>query len=86
MKVGISIYCTVCGRRKAPRGRSVPDAMASGLCTMGPDFQCPGYDEDPRVGSLWPGETEEDFGYPVGSFGTVERVEGEGELPYEVLD
>jgi len=39
------------------------------------NFQCKGYYEDPQVGDLWPRETEEDFGYPVGSDGTVEKEE-----------
>jgi hypothetical protein len=38
------------------------------------DFECKGYDLDPKVGDLWPGETEEEFGYPVRSDGTREAV------------
>jgi len=38
------------------------------------DFECSGYYEDPNVGDLWPGETEEEFGYPAGSDGTREAV------------
>jgi hypothetical protein len=60
-KVGIARYCTVCGRQKAPRGRSVADAMWNSLCT---DDQCEGYYLDPKPGDLWPGETAEEFGYP----------------------
>jgi hypothetical protein len=26
---------------------------------------CPGYRNDPKPGDLWPGETEEEFGYQV---------------------
>jgi hypothetical protein len=44
--------CARCGRRKAPRGRSVPMEAANGYCT----YDCPGYDEEPRSGHLWPGE------------------------------
>jgi len=33
---------------------------------------CEGYDRDPKVGSLFPGESEQDFGYPVSSNGTKE--------------
>lgn len=68
MRVGIAVECTACHRRKKPRGRSAPIAMANGLC----DFECPGYDTEPFVGDLWPGETEKEFGYPVSSAGTRE--------------
>jgi hypothetical protein len=34
---------------------------------------CQGYDEPPHVGSLWPGESETEFGYPCGQAGTEER-------------
>lgn len=44
--------CARCHRRKSPRGRSIPLAMAGGLC----DHDCPGYSEDPKPGHLWPGE------------------------------
>lgn len=36
------------------------------------NFECGGYTEDPRVGDLWPGETEEEFGFPVSDAGTKE--------------
>jgi len=64
VKVGVVVYCLECHRMKQPRGRSAP---------MGPiycDSDCDGYEQDPQVGSLWPNETEEDFGYPVGDIGT----------------
>ena len=35
---------------------------------------CPGYRQAPYPGSLWPNETSDDFGYPVGADGTVARV------------
>jgi hypothetical protein len=63
-KIGVAVTCAVCGQRKAPIGRSVPLGMY--LC----DRDCPGYREPPRPGSLWPGEPEADFGYPVGDDGT----------------
>lgn len=69
MKVGIEVECPVCGMIKAPRGRSVP--MARLMCS----WECSGYDQEPYSGSLWPDETEEDFGYPVGSNGTKEVSE-----------
>lgn len=60
MKTGVAVYCTVCGLRKKPHGRSAPDAMANGLC----DQDCEGYRLDPQPGCLWPGETEQEFGFP----------------------
>ena len=69
MKVGIAVDCTVCGLRKKPIGRSVPLWMARSLC----DWPCPGYYEAPLSGSLFPGETEEEFGYYVGPHGVKEN-------------
>ena len=68
MKIGISIDCSTCRRSKPPRGRSVADAMYGSVCNS----ECPGYWEDPKPGDLWPGETEEDFGFPVSSNATRE--------------
>lgn len=68
MRVGISAYCTKCRRQKCPRGRSAPMELV--MCS--PHSGCDGYYEDPKVGDLWPRETEEDFGYPCGSDGTKE--------------
>lgn len=62
MKRGIGVECVVCYRRKAPRGRSVTVEMADSLCSHG---NCSGYWASPYPGDLWPGETEEEFGYPV---------------------
>ena len=59
LTVGVAVTCTVCGLRKKPVGRSAPVAMANSLC----DHECPGYYEEPKPGSLWPGETKEQFGY-----------------------
>jgi hypothetical protein len=39
------------------------------------EWICPGYDQDPQVGDLWPGETEEEFGYLVRLSGTIEADE-----------
>jgi len=58
-QVGKAVDCTICGLRKKPQGRSAPLEMANSLC----DSECPGYYEDPKPGSLWPGETQEEFGY-----------------------
>jgi hypothetical protein len=66
-KVGVAVTCTVCHQRKAPRGRSVPTVMY--LC----DRDCSGYEREPFAGSLWPGESEADFGFPVGEVGTERR-------------
>jgi hypothetical protein len=75
MRVGIAVECTVCGRDKEPLGRSVAPAMAGGMC----DFECPGYSKEPMPGSLWPGETEKEFGYFVGAAGTKEVPDVEGD-------
>lgn len=66
MKIGIAVQCAVCHTRKKPIGRSAPLEMY--LC----DEECPGYRDSPFVGSLWPGETEEEFGHPVGEDGWEE--------------
>jgi hypothetical protein len=64
-KVGIAVTCVVCGDRKKPVGRSAP-------CEWGGcDDRCPGYRLAPFPGSLWPSESEADFGYPVGTDGTT---------------
>ena len=64
-KVGVAVECDVCGHRKAPIGRSVPLGMY--LC----DHECTGYEREPKPGSLWPGESEAEFGYPVADVGTT---------------
>lgn len=74
MKVGIKVECKVCGHMKKPRGRSGP--LGAYYCE--PIFGdlpggCEGYDQEPHVGSLWPGESEVQFGYGVGPEGTEER-------------
>lgn len=67
MKVGIAVNCPVCHRTKKPRGRS----GAIGLSLCEPEL-CRAYYNDPKVGDLWPGETEEDFGYPISNHGIKE--------------
>lgn len=47
--------CAVCGRTKAPKGRSLPMEAATGYC--GND--CTGYYADPQSGHLWPKEWAE---------------------------
>lgn len=56
-QVGASVECKVCGQRKKPIGRSAPLEMY--LC----DWECPGYNQEPFPGDLWPGETREEFGF-----------------------
>jgi len=64
LKIGIRVTCAVCGNQKAPRGRSASPVAC--YCNDG----CPGYRKEPFVGSLWPNESETDFGFPVESAGT----------------
>src|SRR5580765_5875680 len=47
-KFGIRAVCKSCGLPKAPRGRSVPIGLH--MC----DHECPGYLQEPHIGSLWP--------------------------------
>jgi hypothetical protein len=68
VKVGIAVYCVSCGMRKAPVGRSVAPEQANSLC----DWECDGYNKEPFAGSLWPNETEEEFGYAIGAHGWKE--------------
>lgn len=58
-KVGISVKCCTCGRSKSPRGRSLPPEISMSYCGSA----CPGYRDAPLPGDLFPGETDEDFGY-----------------------
>ena len=94
MKVGITVICSVCGRMKRPRGRSAPIGVyyceppppIAGLRYGRPDtFEvlprgCDGYDQDPQVGDLWPGEREKDFGYPVRDAGVKHVDEAEAKI------
>jgi hypothetical protein len=52
---------------KKPIGRAAPNGRH--YC----DHECKGYQQEPYVGSLWPGETEEEFGFPISDDGTEER-------------
>lgn len=67
MKTGIKVYCKLCGRSKAPHGRSC--LLVDSLCTSA----CRGYNDDPKPGCLWPGETAEDFGFFSCDHATEER-------------
>lgn len=64
-RIGIRVVCATCGRTKTPIGRSSP--LTASYC----NDECSGYRQPPFPGSLWPGETSEEFGYPVGDDGTV---------------
>lgn len=67
-KVGVTVRCVVCGDMKKPIGRSGP--LGASYC----DADCPGYRQEPFPGSLWPGETEAELGYPVGNDGVRLRT------------
>ena len=64
LKIGVRCRCSVCGNTKKPVGRSAP--MDSYYC----DNDCEGYLGLPYPGSLWPGESEADFGYHVSTTST----------------
>ena len=61
MRIGIVVRCATCGNEKQPHGRSVSPLMV--YCS--PYSGCPGYEQDPKPGCLWPGETEDDFGFII---------------------
>jgi hypothetical protein len=63
-KRGIRVTCSTCRRTKQPIGRSAP--LGFDYC----DWECPGYRLAPFVGSLWPGETDVDFGFSCSDQGT----------------
>jgi len=46
------VNCTVCTRRKPPIGRDVPAYIGGSYC----EHECPGHNDEPRGGHLWPGE------------------------------
>lgn len=66
-KYGISVQCKTCHHIKAPVGRSTP------LNTYYCDHECAGYYQEPLSGSLWPNESEADFGFYVGEVGTYTK-------------
>ncbi len=57
--------CTVCHRRKPPRGRDVATAAANGYC----GYECSGYLSPPHAGHLWPGELAQIRGESTGGEG-----------------
>lgn len=72
---GAVVICAMCGQQKKPIGRSAGIGGPS-MC----DYYCEEYHQPPYVGSLWPNESEEDFGYPVGNQGIhVAEVLSDGE-------
>ena len=66
MIIGTAVECRICGLRKKPRGRSAPLEMENSLCS----YDCPGYDQIPHIGQLWPGETSEQFPYVTAADGS----------------
>lgn len=77
-RVGVLVICAVCGKQKKPMGRSGP--LGVDYCERYPlDDRCEGYDQEPLVGSLWPGEKASEFGYPCGTDGTREVGEDRDE-------
>lgn len=64
-RIGIRVVCARCGYTKKPIGRDA-SPLGGTLC----DDDCEGYRLKPFPGSLWPGETSDQFGYPVGDHGT----------------
>lgn len=75
VRVGVTVTCATCGYTKKPRGRSEP--LGTYYCIpLWDGHGCPGYYDEPRPGSLWPGERSDEFGYPVGPDGTKEIVNG----------
>jgi hypothetical protein len=67
-KFGVAVICGRCKRMKSPVGRSV--AAGPSYC----NDDCVSYRDNPRPGSLWPGESEAQFGYPVGNDATEIRA------------
>ena len=63
--VGIYVKCKTCDLQKKPLGRDAPVTMC--------DEGCTGHMDAPKPGQLWPGESEKQFGYPVGNDGITER-------------
>ena len=77
-KRGVRVECAVCGQAKCPRGRDSPLDRCY--------HKCPGYSQDPQVGSLWPGETDADFGFPCSDVGTEPYVLLVRELDLDLED
>ena len=77
---GIRVECTRCGHMKQPRGRSAP--LGAYYC----DRDCKGWQQEPRVGDLWPGETCEEFGFAHFHEGTREMTPEEIERRKEAND
>ena len=70
-RVGVRVRCAVCGDVKKPIGRYGP--LGASYC----DEDCAGYRQQPWPGSLWPGESEAEFGYPTSADGTTDAPAGE---------
>lgn len=53
--IGERAICRTCSKPKAPAGRDLATAAAGSWCTA---HECEGYDQEPKPGTLWPGELE----------------------------
>jgi hypothetical protein len=71
MKIGVAVECPHCHRTKAPRGRSISPLTYESYCNRD---ECPYYWDDPKPGDLFPGETEEQFGFPCSVNATRETA------------
>ena len=63
---GVEVRCVVCGKHKAPVGRSVAAVTWDGYChddSVFKEGRCSGYTLDPQMGWLFQGELwSESFG------------------------
>lgn len=69
--VGEAVTCVVCGMRKNPRGRGSGAELANSLCHPS---ECDGWDREPRVDCLHPGESASEFGYCGLGFDASKRL------------
>ena len=52
-RIGKKVECKICGRRKAPWGRSISIATCNSYCTR---ETCEGYVQEPKADGLFPNE------------------------------
>ena len=55
-RTGKRVQCTLCGKDKAPLGRSISDATSASYCHY---TTCEGYTQEPKPDTLFPGETND---------------------------
>lgn len=77
MKIGVKVTCPECGNPKKPVGRDEPPGGHMFLCVVD---VCNGWWKPPYPGSLWPGEKEFDFGFPISEHGVREEKTIEREV------